>query len=55
MALFYGAKYICWCSLMGKRSLGKIKNGTFYHLKNNKKHTQISICLCGAAGSAQPW
>ena len=35
--------------------LGKIKNGTFYHLKNNKKHTQISICLCGAAGSAQPW
>ena len=38
-----------------ERRLGKIKNGIFYHLKNNKKHTQISLCLCGAAGSAQPW
>lgn len=35
--------------------LGKIKNGKLQQLITLKNHPSFGSCLCGAAGSAQPW
>ena len=35
--------------------LGKIKNDKLQQLITLKNHPSFGSCLCGAAGSAQPW